>query len=87
VSTLTVTAVSSLVLVESLFATGASFTELMFTLTLANGQVWREVEGSPVPHWRDPASRYTVSITKGSLDSYNLIIEGEGVQYKAKRLH
>jgi hypothetical protein len=59
----------------------------MFTLTLANGQVWREVEGSPVPHWRDPASRYTVSITKGSLDSYNLIIEGEGVQYKAKRLH
>jgi hypothetical protein len=58
----------------------------LFTLTLANGQVWRELDGSPVAHWHGPASRYTVSITKGSLNSYNLFVVGEGIQYKAKRI-
>jgi len=58
----------------------------LFTMTLANGQVWRELDGSPVPHWRDPASHYAVSISKGSLNSYNLIVVGEGIQYKAKRI-
>jgi len=58
----------------------------LFTMTLANGQVWRELDGSPAPHWREPASRYTVSITKGSLNSYNLIVVGEGIPYKAKRI-
>ena len=58
----------------------------LFTMTLENGQVWRELDGSPAPHWRGPASRYAVSITKGSLNSYNLIVVGEGIQYKAKRI-
>jgi hypothetical protein len=58
----------------------------LFTMTLANGQVWRELDGSPAPHWRGPASHYAVSITKGSLNSYNLIVVGEGIQYKAKRI-
>jgi len=58
----------------------------LFTVTLANGQVWREVEGSPRARWREPASRYRVSISTGTFDSYNLIIVGEDIQYKAKRV-
>ena len=40
--------------------------------------------GAPIG--RAPASHYAVSITKGSLNSYNLIVVGEGIQYKAKRI-
>jgi hypothetical protein len=58
----------------------------LFTITLTNGQVWREQEGGPTPHWRGPASRYMASITKGALDSDNLVIVGEGITYKAKRI-
>jgi hypothetical protein len=58
----------------------------LFTLTLANGQVWREVEGSPTPHWHEPASRYMASISKGSLDSYNMMIVSEGITYKVQRV-
>jgi hypothetical protein len=56
----------------------------LFTITLANGEVWHEMAGSPLPHWHGPASHYMVSITKGSMDSFNLVIEG--IQYKAKRV-
>jgi hypothetical protein len=56
----------------------------LFTITLANGEVWHEMSGSPLPHWHGPASHYLVSITKGSMDSFNLSIEG--IQYKAKRV-
>jgi hypothetical protein len=58
----------------------------LFTITLSNGQVWREQEGSPTPHWRGPASGYMVSISKGALESDNLMIVGEGITYKAKRV-
>jgi hypothetical protein len=56
----------------------------LFTVTLANGEVWREMAGSPPPHWHGPASHYLVSITKGSMDSFDLFVEG--IQYKAKRV-
>ena len=59
----------------------------LFTLTLANGQVWREVEGGPTPYWHGPASHYVASISKGSLDSYNLTIASEGITYKVQRVH
>jgi hypothetical protein len=58
----------------------------LFTITLANGEVWREVEESPAPHWRAPPSHYLASITKGALASYNLVIKGEGIQYKVQRV-
>jgi hypothetical protein len=58
----------------------------LFTITLSNGQVWREQEGSPTPHWHGPASGYVASISKGALDSDNLMIVGEGITYKAKRV-
>ena len=56
----------------------------LFTITLANGEVWREMAGSPMTHWHGPASHYTASITKGSMDSFNLMVEG--IQYKVKRV-
>ena len=59
----------------------------LFTITLANGQTWRELEGSPTPHWHEPASSYRASISKGALNSYNLIIVGEGTNYKVQRVH
>jgi hypothetical protein len=58
----------------------------LFTITLANQEVWREVAGSPLPHWREPASHYAASISKGALNSFNLIIVGEGIQYKVQRM-
>jgi len=58
----------------------------LFTITLSNGQVWRELEGSPTPHWRGPASGYMASISKGALDSDNLMIADEGITYKVKRV-
>ena len=58
----------------------------LFTVTLANGQVWRELDGSPTPHWHGPASRYQASIAKGALASYNLVIAGEGTTYKVQRI-
>ncbi len=60
--------------------------ENLFTITLANGQVWREMEGGPAPHWHEPASRYMASISKGALNSYNLTIAGEGITYKVQRV-
>src|SRR5579863_3371698 len=42
----------------------------LFTITLKNGQVWRELEGSPTPQWRDPASHFLASISKGAFNSY-----------------
>jgi hypothetical protein len=58
----------------------------LFTVTLANGEVWYEVEGGPLAHWHGPASHYRASISKGSLDSFNFIIVGEGIQYKVRRV-
>jgi hypothetical protein len=58
----------------------------LFTITLANEEVWREVPGSPLPHWRGPASHYVASISKGALNSFNLIIDGEGIKYKVQRV-
>lgn len=58
----------------------------LFTITLANDEVWREVPGSPLPHWRGPASHYAASISKGALNTFNLVIVGEGIQYKVQRV-
>lgn len=58
----------------------------LFTVTLANGQVWRELDGSPTPHWHGPASNYQASIAKGALASYNFILVGEGTTYKVQRI-
>lgn len=56
-----------------------------FVVTLANGQIWEQVDG-PLPHWRGPASRYAVSISKGAVGSFNLTLAGENILYKVHRV-
>lgn len=56
-----------------------------FVVTLANGQVWEQLDG-PSAHWRSPASRYAVSISKGAVGSFNLTMDDDNVLYKVHRL-
>lgn len=57
-----------------------------FTVTLANGQVWEQRDGSQLAHWRGPVSQYVASIRKGAVGSYNLTIASEGKRYKVRRV-
>jgi hypothetical protein len=55
-----------------------------FTITLDNGQVWRQNESdSPVAHFD---ATDTVRITRGFLDSYNLKVDGGWGIFKVKRI-
>ena len=55
-----------------------------FTVTLANGQVWKQIDGSQLAHWYGPASQYIASISKGAVGSFNLTIANEGKRYKVR---
>jgi hypothetical protein len=58
-----------------------------FTVTLANGQVWRQVDGDTTyAHWRKPASTYTAHVTSGFLKSYNFQVKGLPGLYKVRRI-
>lgn len=48
-----------------------------FTVTLANGQSWRQSDMDRIARWSRAAGSYTVTITGGALGSYNLAIKGE----------
>lgn len=58
-----------------------------FTVTLQNGQVWRQVNGdTTVAHWRKPAGTYRVRISEGFLGSYNLqVVDNPGL-FKVRRV-
>jgi hypothetical protein len=56
-----------------------------FVVTLANGQIWEQQDG-PQAHWRGPASRYVISISKGAVGSFNLTIGDENIAYKVRRI-
>jgi hypothetical protein len=58
-----------------------------FTVTLANGQVWRQREGdTPSAHWRKPAASYQVNITGGAFGSFNLTVKDSPFAYKVRRI-
>jgi hypothetical protein len=58
-----------------------------FTITLGNGQTWRQVDGdSGVANWRGPANRYLVTITNGALGSHNLTVKGAPGMFKVQRV-
>ena len=62
--------------------------EGMFTVTLKDGQVWRQnPDDDHVAHWKKPAASYIVTVTSGALGSSNMQVQGESVSYKVKRLH
>jgi hypothetical protein len=58
-----------------------------FTVTLANGQRWTQIDTSNLAHWRGPASRLVVTIMPGALGTFNLFVAGEADVYKVHRLH
>ena len=58
-----------------------------FTVTLSNGQIWRQISGDTTyAHWNEIASNYTVVITRGALGSFNLRIQKSPGLFKVKRV-
>jgi hypothetical protein len=58
-----------------------------FTVTLDNGQVWRQREGDEHnPIWNKPASSYVVTVSYGAGGTYNLVVAGEREPYKVTRI-
>ncbi len=58
-----------------------------FTVTLANGQVWRQLDGDTSPaHWRKPASSYVASITGGAFGSHNFEVKGSPGKFKVRQV-
>ncbi len=56
-----------------------------FTVTLADGQVWRQMPGDVrYPHWNKPAESYVVIISRGILGTINLVVQGETGLYKVQ---
>lgn len=58
----------------------------VFTVTLDNGQVWRQVSGdNDFARWNKPADQYIVRITHGLFGSYNLQVSGHPGLFKVRR--
>jgi len=58
----------------------------IFTVTLDNGQVWRQVDSDTrVARFKNDTSQ-TVTITRGFLDSFHLAIAGAWGDYQVKRI-
>jgi hypothetical protein len=59
----------------------------MFTVTLANGEVWQQMKDDDhLVRWKAPAARYVVSIRSMALGSYVLQVQGEPEAYKVKKI-
>ena len=59
----------------------------VFSVTLSNGEVWRQVEGdSNFAHWRGPASNYVVIVRSGAFGSSNLQVQGQSTTFKVERV-
>ena len=57
-----------------------------FTVTLDNGQVWRQVDGDTrVARFKNDRTEI-VTITRGFLDSFHLAIQGAWGDYEVKRI-
>ena len=58
-----------------------------FTVTLDNGEVWRQLSGDGTyAHWKLPAARYAVRIRKGFTGSFNFEVKGSPGLFKVRRL-
>jgi hypothetical protein len=55
----------------------------VFTVTLANGQVWQQIAGdTDHARWNKPAQQYLVRVTRGFLGSYNLQVRNNPGLFK-----
>lgn len=58
----------------------------IFTVTLANGQVWRQLSGdTDLAHWTKPAGSYAAQIVRGALGSFNLKVKGGSQTFKVEQ--
>jgi hypothetical protein len=59
----------------------------IFTVTLSNGQIWRQISGdTKYAHWNGSAANYTVVISRGALGSFNLrVLKSPGL-FKVERV-
>jgi hypothetical protein len=59
----------------------------IFSVTLSDGEVWRQVEGdSNFAHWRGPASNYVAIVRSGAFGSSNLQVQGQSTTFKVERV-
>lgn len=59
----------------------------IFTVTLANGQVWQQVAGDTTfARWKNTPGSYVVQISHGFLGSYNLQVRNQPGLFKVLRL-
>ena len=59
----------------------------IFTVKLANGQVWRQISGDTArAHWRKPFGRYQVTIRAGAFGSFNLQVRDQPGLFKVVRI-
>ena len=59
----------------------------IFAVTLDNGDVWQQLSGDGTyAHWKLPASRYVVRISKGFMGSTNLEVKGSPGLFKVRKL-
>jgi hypothetical protein len=60
-----------------------------FTVTLPDGQVWKQTEADAAKNparWRQPATSMRVTIRQGAMHSFNLVLNDENQHYKVKRI-
>jgi len=58
-----------------------------FTVTLANGEIWRQVAGDTnTAHWNRAPATYTAIISPGFLGSTNLQIKGDPQIFKVQQV-
>ncbi|HEX4635005.1 MAG TPA: hypothetical protein VH189_02410 [Rhizomicrobium sp.] len=61
-----------------------------FTVTLADGQVWKQVAEDEVyhpAHWRKEAGEMLVTISPAPMHTFSMKVEGESHDYKVRRIH
>jgi hypothetical protein len=58
-----------------------------FTVTLSDGEVWQQLDGDAArASWNKPASSYIVNVGQGALGTYNLMVNSDGISFKAHRI-
>jgi hypothetical protein len=57
-----------------------------FTVSLDNGQVWRQVQGDTVTARYSFGGHDSVTISRGFIGSYNLVVAGRNAMFKVRRV-
>jgi hypothetical protein len=58
-----------------------------FTVTLPDGQVWKQTDADKNPvRWHDDASSMRVTISQAAMHTFNLVLNDENQHYKVKRI-